>query len=48
MVNSLTQAVQFGLRDRQANGKNFEIVVPLFSRLMAQGAGANMKGILGY
>ena len=47
MVNSLTQAVQFGLRDRQANGKNIEIVVPLFSRLMAQGAGANMKGILG-
>lgn len=47
MVNSLTQAVQFGLRDRQANGKNFEVVVPLFSRLMAQGAGANIKGILG-
>lgn len=47
MVNSLTQAVQFGLRDKQVNGKNFEIVVPLFSRLMAQGAGANMKGILG-
>jgi len=47
MVNSLTQAVQFGLRDRQQNGKNFEIVVPLFSRLMAQGAGENIKGILG-
>ena len=47
MVNSLTQAVQFGLRDMQANGKNFEIVVPLFSRLMAQGAGENIKGILG-
>ena len=47
MVNSLSQAVQFGLRDRQSNGKNFEIVVPLFSRLMAQGAGANIKGILG-
>lgn len=47
MVNSLTQAVQFGLRDKQANGKNFEIVVPLFSRLMAQGAGENIKGILG-
>jgi ABC-type branched-subunit amino acid transport system substrate-binding protein len=47
MVNSLTQAVQFGLRDKQANGKNFEIVVPLFSRLMAQGAGASIKGILG-
>ncbi len=47
MVNSLTQAVQFGLRDKQVNGKDFQIVVPLFSRLMAQGAGANIKGIFG-
>ena len=47
MVNSLTQAVQFGMRDRQVNGKNFEIVVPLFSELMAKGAGANIKGIYG-
>jgi len=47
MVNSLTQAVQFGLRDRQANGQNFEIIVPLYSRLMAQGAGENIGGILG-
>ncbi|MCS5573502.1 MAG: ABC transporter substrate-binding protein [Pseudomonadales bacterium] len=47
MVNSLTQAVQFGLRDKQVNGKNFEIVVPLYSRLMAQGAGEAAKGILG-
>ncbi|MBL6931477.1 MAG: substrate-binding protein [Rhodospirillales bacterium] len=47
MINSLTQAIQFGLRDKQVNGKNFEIVVPLFSRLMAQGAGENIKGILG-
>ena len=47
MINSLTQAVQFGLRDKQVNGKTFEIVVPLYSRLMAQGAGDNMKGILG-
>lgn len=47
MVNSLTQAVQFGLRDKQVNGKKFEIVVPLFSELMAQGAGAGVKGILG-
>jgi ABC-type branched-subunit amino acid transport system substrate-binding protein len=47
MVNSLTQAVQFGLRDKMVNGKKFEIVVPLFSRLMAQGAGDNIKGILG-
>ena len=37
MVNSLTQAVQFGLRDRQANGQNFEVVVPLY--LAPDGAG---------
>jgi branched-chain amino acid transport system substrate-binding protein len=47
MVNSLTQAVQFGLRDKQVNGKDFQIVVPLFSRLMAQGAGKNIQGIYG-
>lgn len=47
MVNSLTQAVQFGLRDRQVEGRNFEVVVPLYSRLMAQGAGENIAGILG-
>lgn len=47
MVNSLTQAVQFGLRDKMVNGKQFQIVVPLFSRLMAQGAGENIKGIYG-
>jgi ABC-type branched-subunit amino acid transport system substrate-binding protein len=47
MVDSLTQAVQFGLRDKQVNGKNFEIVVPLYSRLMAQGAGKNVAGIYG-
>ncbi len=47
MINSLTQSVQFGLRDKVVNGKNFEIIVPLYSRLMAQGAGENLKGILG-
>ncbi|WP_241085495.1 substrate-binding protein [Candidatus Vondammii sp. HM_W22] len=47
MTNSLTQAIQFSLRDKQVNGKTFEIIVPLFSRLMAQGAGENIKGILG-
>ena len=47
MVNSLTNAVQFGLREKQVNGKNFEIVVPLYSRLMAKGAGENVKGIHG-
>ncbi|UWQ55287.1 substrate-binding protein [Leisingera caerulea] len=47
MVNSLTNAVQFGLREKVVNGKNFEIVVPLYSRLMAKGAGENVKGIHG-
>ncbi len=47
MVNSLTNAVQFGLREKVVNGKNFEIVVPLYSRLMARGAGENVKGIFG-
>ena len=47
MVNSLTQAVQFGLRSMQKNGRQIEIVVPLYSELMAQGAGDNIEGVLG-
>jgi len=48
MVNSLTQAVQFGMRELQKNGKTMEIVVPLYSRLMAQGAGIdNVEGVYG-
>jgi len=48
MVNSLTNAVNFGMRDMQKNGKNLEVVVPLYSRLMAKGAGsANIDGVLG-
>jgi branched-chain amino acid transport system substrate-binding protein len=48
MVNSLTQAVQFGMKDLQKNGKDFQIVVPLYSRLMAQGAGPkNIDGVYG-
>ncbi|HIP23135.1 MAG TPA: branched-chain amino acid ABC transporter substrate-binding protein [Rhodobacteraceae bacterium] len=47
MINSLTSAVQFGLKDKLVNNKNFEIVVPLYSRLMAKGAGENVKGIFG-
>jgi branched-chain amino acid transport system substrate-binding protein len=47
MVNSLTQSAQFGMRDKQVNGKNFEIVVPLISDLMAKGAGEAIKGIYG-
>ena len=47
MINSLTQAVQFGMREREVNGRTMEVVVPLYSRLMAQGAGDNIEGILG-
>jgi len=47
MVNSLTNAIQFGLLDKQVNGKDFAIVVPLYSELMAQGAGKNIKGVYG-
>jgi ABC-type branched-subunit amino acid transport system substrate-binding protein len=35
------------LKDKMVDGIQFEIVVPLFSRLMAQGAGDAIKGILG-
>ena len=47
MVNSLRQAVQFGLREKMVNGRKFEIVVPLYSELMVQGAGEAARGILG-
>lgn len=47
MVNSVTQAVQFGIRDLQKNGRNVEVVVPLYSRLMARGAGDNIEGVFG-
>ena len=47
MVNSLTQAVQFGIKDMQKNGRQVQIVVPLYSRLMAQGAGDNIEGVYG-
>ncbi|THB71328.1 MAG: ABC transporter substrate-binding protein [Desulfovibrio sp.] len=48
MINSLTQAVQFGMRELQVGGKDMQIVVPLYSRLMAKGAGAaNIEGVFG-
>jgi branched-chain amino acid transport system substrate-binding protein len=47
MINSLTQSVQFGVRDMQKNGKQIEVVVPLYSELMAQGAGDNIEGVFG-
>src|SRR5699024_530214 len=47
-VYSLTQAVRFGLKKRQANGKQMQIVVPLLSQLVAEGAGPeNMQGVYG-
>ncbi len=45
MVNSLTNAVQFGLLDKEVNGKKFEIVVPLYSELMAAGAAKTCKAL---
>ncbi len=47
MVNSMTAASQFALREKMVNGKQFEIVVPLYSRVMAQGAGETVKGVIG-
>ncbi|GGE45767.1 substrate-binding protein [Actibacterium pelagium] len=47
MVNSVTQAVAMGLRDLERNGKRMEVVVPLYSRLMARGAGDASIGVLG-
>lgn len=47
MVNALTQAVQFGLGDKRVNGKDFQVVVPLYTCLMEQGAGKNIAGIYG-
>ncbi len=48
MTSSLPQAVEFGMREMQKNGKTMEVVVPLYSRLMAQGAGSsNIDGVLG-
>ncbi len=47
-VYSLTQAVRFGLKNRQANGKQMQIVVPLLSQLIAEGVGPdNMEGVYG-
>src|SRR5699024_5556557 len=44
-VNSLTQAVSFGIRKRQKNGKQVQVVIPLVSRLVASGAGDAIEGI---
>jgi len=48
MVNSLTNAVQdFDLLSKSVNGKDFKIVVPLYSELMAAGAGESVRGVIG-
>jgi ABC-type branched-subunit amino acid transport system substrate-binding protein len=47
MAISLSQAVALGVRDRMVNGKQLEIVVPLYSRLMATAAWGDIEGILG-
>jgi len=48
MVNSLTNAVQdFDLLSKSVNGKDFKLVVPLYSELMAAGAGESVRGVIG-
>ncbi|WP_170786931.1 ABC transporter substrate-binding protein [Ruegeria lacuscaerulensis] len=47
LEDSLASALQFGLLDKVANGKDFKIVVPVLSDLMAARAGASIKGVLG-
>ena len=48
MNDSLSAAVAFDLRNKMAKtGKQWEVIVPLFSRKMAQGSGEDIKGILG-
>jgi branched-chain amino acid transport system substrate-binding protein len=39
--------VQFGMKAKQVNGKDFQIVLPLVSDLMAKGAGEAIKGVYG-
>lgn len=45
MVDSLSSAVQFGLRDRAVNGKSVEIIVPVMTRQMAHGVGSSLEGV---
>ena len=47
MIGSLRQAVSLGLRDLLVDGRQLEIVVPLFSKIMADGAGDAVDGIYG-
>lgn len=47
LVHSIRQLTETGLRDCLVNGNPFEVVVPLYSSLMAQGAGDAIKGVLG-
>ena len=47
MVNALASAVRFGLRTAQANGRDFEIVVPFHSHFGAKDAGTDVNGIFG-
>ena len=47
MIGSLRQAVSLGLRDRLVDGRRMEVVVPLFSKLMAEGVGSAADGIYG-
>src|SRR5699024_8625067 len=46
-VYSLTQAVRFGLKKREVNGKEKKIIVTMLSQVVANSAGAdNMEGFI--
>lgn len=47
LVKVLKQANEIGLFDAPRNGKNFQVAVPLHSRLAAVAAGDAMKGVFG-
>lgn len=45
MVNALVGAQELGLQDLDVNGKKMIFAVPVYSRLMSQGAGSSVAGV---
>ena len=46
-IEALSRAARSGLRERQVDGKDFAIVVPLHTRLTVRGAGDAVEGVHG-
>jgi len=47
MINSVTQAKQRGIAQMQVNGNAVAMAVPVYTSLMAEGAGQNCAGVYG-